>query len=122
MTSYRIVSNFEAVRLGYPGSEGMDPEQNSVYRFEGDEPRELIGQDGGEPEDQVLYRDWRWVRQALADAYALGRERGREDSTERMVTATERIAAALYCAESEKTVAESLRDIHYRLEQMVTRR
>ena len=37
-------------------------------------PIQLIGSDGGEPEDQTLGRDWRWVTRALNDAYELGQK------------------------------------------------
>lgn len=33
-----------------------------------------IGSDGGEPEDQLLCRDYSWVVDALNDAYRKGRE------------------------------------------------
>ena len=33
----------------------------------------LVGHDGGEPEDQLLCRDWRWVVPALNEAYERGR-------------------------------------------------
>lgn len=33
--------------------------------------------DGGEPEDQSFYRDWKWVPKALLEAYAFGLEDGR---------------------------------------------
>lgn len=32
----------------------------------------VIGIDGGEPEDQTLARDWRWVAPALNAAYQAG--------------------------------------------------
>lgn len=38
-----------------------------------DDRGELIGADGGEPEDQLLVRDWSWVVEALNAAYARGR-------------------------------------------------
>ena len=34
----------------------------------------LIGMDGGEPEDQILYRDWKWVVPALNRAYIEGKK------------------------------------------------
>ena len=34
----------------------------------------VLGWDGGEPEDQTLYRDWEWVVPALNAAYAKGRQ------------------------------------------------
>ena len=36
----------------------------------------LIGQDGGEPEDQRLFRDWKWVVPALNDAFKNGVQEG----------------------------------------------
>ena len=33
---------------------------------------EVIGYDGGEPEDQLLVRDWSWVTSALDAAYRRG--------------------------------------------------
>jgi hypothetical protein len=37
--------------------------------------------DGGEPEDQSFYRDWKWVRAAIERAYALGLDDGRREAT-----------------------------------------
>lgn len=37
-----------------------------------------IGRDGGEPEDQLLIRDWGWVCPALNAAYAAGLKAGAE--------------------------------------------
>jgi hypothetical protein len=44
-----------------------------VWRCENGVPVECVGYDGGEPEDQVLIRDWKWVPLALKAAYDLGR-------------------------------------------------
>lgn len=33
-----------------------------------------VGHDGGEPEDQTLYRDWSWVVPALNKAFKDGKE------------------------------------------------
>lgn len=33
----------------------------------------FVGDDGGEPEDQTLYRNWAWVSDALNTAYQEGR-------------------------------------------------
>lgn len=46
---------------------------------------EVLGTDGGEPEDQTLTRDWSWVVSSLNDAYSLGYERGREPTRPRDV-------------------------------------
>lgn len=43
-----------------------------VVEFEGDTPLRIVGSDGGEPEDQLLVRDWRWVAVALNNAYEAG--------------------------------------------------
>lgn len=35
-------------------------------------PKTVWGWDGGEPEDQILYRDWSWVETAMNAAYKTG--------------------------------------------------
>lgn len=81
MIDYRIVQAEIAVKNNYPDAQQFEDwgdtwDMSCVYRFEGETPIELIGWDGGEPEDQVLYRDWAWVPKALKKAYDLGREHG----------------------------------------------
>lgn len=39
-----------------------------IWLYSDDIPLRLIGHDGGEPEDQTLYRDWAWVVDALNEA------------------------------------------------------
>jgi hypothetical protein len=39
-----------------------------------DGTKRLVGEDGGEPEDQLLVRDWKWVAPALNDAFKDGRQ------------------------------------------------
>jgi hypothetical protein len=34
--------------------------------------------DGGSPEDQSFYRDWKWVKDALEEAYELGLKDGKD--------------------------------------------
>lgn len=53
-----------------------DDPREGVYRCEDDLAVELIGTDGGEPEDNTLRRDWSWVAPALQAAYELGRSHG----------------------------------------------
>jgi len=53
-----------------------DPPPSGVFRMEGGVPVELLGSDGGDPEDQVLSRDWAWVAPALNAAYEAGRKDG----------------------------------------------
>jgi len=48
----------------------------ALYRYENGIPVEYIAHDGGEPEDQILPRDWDWVPTALKNAYELGRKHG----------------------------------------------
>jgi len=40
--------------------------------FKDGKQHKLIGTDGGEPEDQTLFRDWNWVADALNQAYQQG--------------------------------------------------
>ena len=73
---FRLVTLQEAVDLGLPGAE-PDPWTGNygfiVYRIE-DAGHVFVGEDGGEPEDQTLGRDWAWVVPALNEAYRLGRQ------------------------------------------------
>ena len=78
---YRSVRFHEAKANGWPDTDEDDDYHDSdwtslVYRFEDGVPVEVIGTDGGEPEDQSLVRDWRWVPIALQAAYDLGKSRG----------------------------------------------
>ena len=75
---YRTESCHEALTNGWPNAQatGDDDWGAVVYRFEGGKPVEPIGWDGGEPEDQTLWRDWSWVAPALQAAYELGRSHG----------------------------------------------
>ena len=41
----------------------------------------LEEKDGGEPEDQSFYRDWKWVKEAIQAAYEYGLEDGRKSIT-----------------------------------------
>lgn len=51
---------------------------NAVVRLEDGMQKEVIGYDGGEPEDQTLNRDWQWVPKAIWDGYILGYDHGYE--------------------------------------------
>ncbi len=46
-----------------------------VIRWPEDSPE--VRWDGGEPEDQSLFRDWSWVERAIKRAYEAGRSVGR---------------------------------------------
>lgn len=59
----------------------------AIYRFEPDKAPSFIGCDGGEPEDQLLCRDWAWV------AHALNAEAARAQVATEVAT-----AAVAFCA------------------------
>lgn len=77
--SYRIVSLQDAKENDYPYYMNWEHVTEDdmhwcwgVWSFMGDTPLTYMGEDGGEPEDQVLIRDWRWVAHALEVAYKDG--------------------------------------------------
>lgn len=79
--TYEVIDVPAAIGMGAPRSGQYDPKRNNdddyrkvIYRCEDGVPVEWIGDDGGEPEDQTLGRDWKWVAPALRVAYKLGRE------------------------------------------------
>jgi hypothetical protein len=80
-TTYEILGPDEATALGAPEElvEDLRPimdwdgDDRGVFRLVDGCPVELIGQDGGEPEDQTLGRAWSWVVLALRKAYEQGR-------------------------------------------------
>jgi hypothetical protein len=52
---------------------GLDRDDDSRWcLLERSEPPALVGSDGGEPEDQLLVRGWRWVAPALNRAHLAG--------------------------------------------------
>lgn len=79
---YVRVAVDDAVSDKLDGWQNFDDDDNAmsaVYLTDDyGRPVELIGWDGGEPEDQNLYRDWAWVVDALNTAYKDGLEAGRE--------------------------------------------
>ena len=75
---YRSITFRDAKERGWPDTDEDDDYHDLdytsiLYRFEDGVPVAVIGTDGGEPEDQTLRRDWRWVTFALQAAYDLGR-------------------------------------------------
>ena len=52
-----------------------------LVRTENNEIIEIIGTDGGEPEDQLLVRDWKWVAPALNNAYKRGQQNALNTNT-----------------------------------------
>lgn len=81
-TTYEVIAMPAALGMGAPGIEWIAESPHpsdwdydkGIWRCEDGVPVELIGTDGGEPEDQTLGRDWKWVAPALRAAYKLGRE------------------------------------------------
>jgi hypothetical protein len=77
--TYGIVSGYELTEQALnimpahvrPGPYD-DEYAHYVFMFENDVPVAFVGQDGGEPEDQTLTRDFSWVLGALQDAHTLG--------------------------------------------------
>jgi hypothetical protein len=82
--TYNVLTPGVAVDLGAPEDlvedlrafGDWDYDSSGVFRCEDGVPVELLGSDGGEPEDQTLGRDWSWVAPALQAAYALGAAEG----------------------------------------------
>lgn len=85
--TYKVIKQKEA-DLAVHGQEYVDAmieaddeyEDNywlgTLVRCEDDVPVEILGEDGGEPEDQLFRRDWSWVAPALQDAYDRGKRNG----------------------------------------------
>lgn len=70
MRIYKVIDEDRAVNLGLAEK---NPYQYTSYLVEFSvDGVALIGQDGGEPEDQTLGRDWKWVVSALQRAYDAG--------------------------------------------------
>lgn len=74
---FRIFSMREAMDAGYISADS-DDDGWAVFEFahQDDEHPRIVGGDGGEPEDQLLVRDWEWVVHALNAAYEQGRKDG----------------------------------------------
>lgn len=92
--TYKVIKQKEA-DLAVRGQEYVDSmieaddeyEDNfwlgTLVRCEDDVSVEILGEDGGEPEDQIFRRDWSWVAPALQDAFELGQETGYERGYEK---------------------------------------
>jgi hypothetical protein len=65
MDRFIVVSADEAAKQKLPGWEGFHHSGGDwhlcLYETDGEKPTRLVGEDGGEPEDQTLYRDLKWV-------------------------------------------------------------
>lgn len=62
---YFCLFNDDAVSQGYLNAEDSREYGSSIFRRNDDGTVTLVGEDGGEPEDQTLNRDWKWVIEAL---------------------------------------------------------
>ena len=79
--NYKILTFKDAIKLGYSNEDyDNDPQwyeyRSGVFLMEKGIPIEMLGCDGGEPEDQTLGRDWSWIVDALNDAYRNGFDDG----------------------------------------------
>jgi len=75
--TYRVISVDEATAIGF-----ADASDNTFGILVADEPGRcrIVGWDGGAPEDQTLWRDWRWVPAELNRLAAeIERMRSNED-------------------------------------------
>lgn len=82
MIEYKIVSLVDADKAGlnvYKDRWGEWEFEHAVVRVEDGCMVEIIGEDGGEPEDNTLTRDWAWIDDALNEAYRLGYAAGIEE-------------------------------------------
>ena len=60
----------------------------ALVEFDGDRIVDVVAWDGGEPEDQTLWRDWSWIAPwASGIADALAREKARADEAEAQAAA-----------------------------------
>lgn len=71
---FELLSNEDAAKAC-----GLDPDSvgsyNGMFSVVEHLPNNccaIVGSDGGEPEDQLLCRDWSWVVDALNDAFEAG--------------------------------------------------
>ena len=83
----------------------------ALVRVEGARIVEVIGYDGGEPEDQLLVRDWDWLPSALDQAYRRGR------AAERRATSTHYVRTASFQFQRAKiraAVSRALAQHHQR--------
>lgn len=75
LTDEEAMSKFGLVN--WPATSSCrDFPRSMVVRCEEGKPVEVVGEDGGEPEDQTLGRNWSWVVPALNAAYARGQRDG----------------------------------------------
>lgn len=72
MDRFVVVHSSEAIKNGYPDDQGTLHHLNRwheaafcLYETDGEKPIRFVASDGGEPEDQLLVRDWSWVADEL---------------------------------------------------------
>jgi hypothetical protein len=71
---FSIMPEDEAIKLGLVRKPNYSRQEHTlVVENLPDGSYKIIGKDGGEPEDQLLYRDWDWVVPALNAAFEAGR-------------------------------------------------
>ena len=72
-TKYTVISNDELPEKFRDDLYREDEYRGFLVRMENGEIVEIVGEDGGCPEDQLLCRNWRWVAPALNAAYERGK-------------------------------------------------
>lgn len=88
---FELLDFDECVKLGYLDEiERSYSEWNTfVVEFPENGSPVVIGRDGGEPEDQTLYRDFKWVVPALNAAFEAGINVGKALSAGRFTNGKE---------------------------------
>jgi len=85
---YKVYLLEDMMELGFPAPEGApdydwamqhDPYGNHLIETINGNYSKYIGSDGQEPEDNTLTRDYRWVADALNQAYREGYDSGYDD-------------------------------------------
>jgi hypothetical protein len=80
MDRFEVIDNEKAVALGLAEVDKYDKYHFWWLVVENlpDGTKRIVGEDGGEPEDQLLVRDWKWVAPELNAAFKAGVEAERE--------------------------------------------
>ncbi|MHA1169375.1 MAG: hypothetical protein ACTSRU_16230 [Candidatus Hodarchaeales archaeon] len=73
MVKFKVMSSDEIIEQKIPNYTLYQDARDSFGSFcwaivefdDDDNPLRIVGEDGGEPEDQKLVRDWKWVEEEL---------------------------------------------------------
>jgi hypothetical protein len=76
-----IIPHYQILTINQAAKEGLVRDAEATFNWntfscvvlrKTDGTSEIVGWDGGEPEDQLLIRNWKWVEGALNRAFELG--------------------------------------------------